>query len=581
MGIRIIGEEALHRALEQTTGTLKKGVEGEVRALEWLKQHLPPSSIIWVQPVLLDARPDFLIYLEQQQLFVILEVKNWTIQTYDQLRSNGQFVKTNRWSNNPLSQVKGHQEKLNIHFVNNDRTNIFWNIVPIVYFPNQTIDSFRHHFHQSIATWDPVTERKLFQHYLFDDTLSIWWQRVLPSYTNDRAAKRFRLTEKMIRSLDAQSYMQAPQSMQDFLTLKRLQPLMSELYALHPAFASDFQLRLQQIFEKQERYLKTYTSIEEALHHLDALKAELQLEQFRSVQLIHQLNEHLLETQHHLLALDQQYEKNVTRCIQSFFSEQRHTMIQKLRNDSSIATSLKDTGQKLKTPFTKLAHVAKEKTKKSAKWLDSLSEHDTQTTVEQLLSTYLNETVVEQTIQAIIESENEQYEKAWLQFSMRYETKLKEKLKQTMQYESSSAEKVFHYTMGAAVAGTVGLAAGWHTLAYSAANVFPPIALFGVAASATVLFAQQSKERDRRIAQVERGVTLVETHVFHELHMNQKWFQQVREQSQQRLLATKEHHIRMELGGLQPETYESIIQTFDALLQDMERIRLDVQKGNA
>lgn len=55
--------------------------------------------------------------------------------------------------------------------------------------------------------------------------------------------------------------------------------------------------------------------------------------------------------------------------------------------------------------------------------------------------------------------------------------------------------------IGSAVAGSIGLAMGWHTITHALLNVFPPVAIFALVASIAGGFATKKeavkKERTR------------------------------------------------------------------------------------
>ncbi|MFD0051458.1 hypothetical protein ACFVHQ_19405 [Actinomycetes bacterium NPDC127524] len=65
-----------------------------------------------------------------------------------------------------------------------------------------------------------------------------------------------------------------------------------------------------------------------------------------------------------------------------------------------------------------------------------------------------------------------------------------------------ATEQTLMIGIGSAVAGSIGLAMGWHTITYALLNVFPPVAIFAVVASIAVGFATKNEAVKKRKEQV-------------------------------------------------------------------------------
>ncbi|PLS16048.1 hypothetical protein CVD28_18540 [Bacillus sp. M6-12] len=72
----------------------------------------------------------------------------------------------------------------------------------------------------------------------------------------------------------------------------------------------------------------------------------------------------------------------------------------------------------------------------------------------------------------------------------------------TIDFKMGTSEQTLVIGIGSAVAGSIGLAMGWHTITYALLNVFPPVALFAVVASIAVGFATKQEAIKKRKEQI-------------------------------------------------------------------------------
>lgn len=80
---------------------------------------------------------------------------------------------------------------------------------------------------------------------------------------------------------------------------------------------------------------------------------------------------------------------------------------------------------------------------------------------------------------------------------------IKRKIDSNIKLEMDSAGQIFITGITSAVVGTLGLAAGWHTLTYALANVFPPIAIFTAVAVVFSSISNKEKAKNKLKDQIE------------------------------------------------------------------------------
>ena len=80
-----------------------------------------------------------------------------------------------------------------------------------------------------------------------------------------------------------------------------------------------------------------------------------------------------------------------------------------------------------------------------------------------------------------------------------------------------ASEQVLGLTISSGVIGTIGLAAGWHTLTYAALNVFPPIAIFAAVATIATAVLRKDSEIQKRQNQLAEAVNSYRQHIFQQI----------------------------------------------------------------
>jgi hypothetical protein len=123
------------------------------------------------------------------------------------------------------------------------------------------------------------------------------------------------------------------------------------------------------------------------------------------------------------------------------------------------------------------------------KLFDEQSLFDDRTMVERLLEKYLSPSQVGRDITRMMDQAGHVYKEAWKKQIMKHVPDLgrisgysfADQARRQMdgiEFQFGNAEQSMIVGMTSAILATIWLAAGWHTLAYAFANIFPPIALF-------------------------------------------------------------------------------------------------------
>lgn len=120
--------------------------------------------------------------------------------------------------------------------------------------------------------------------------------------------------------------------------------------------------------------------------------------------------------------------------------------------------------------------------------------------------------------------------------------------------------------MSGAVVGTIGLAAGWHTLTYSLLHVFPPLAIFSALAAVGMAVFTKEKAKENRRAQIIKAVNnyhqyfLLQIDTAHLQELNGKTLREaLLEQSQIIVQETLRKWEEMISGNLKAEHYRWLI----------------------
>jgi len=145
----------------------------------------------------------------------------------------------------------------------------------------------------------------------------------------------------------------------------------------------------------------------------------------------------------------------------------------------------------------------------------SKEEQEKATLVGELVSKHLAPNIIKKNLEAVFDEANKVYQLKWEEAVKKQSSALLisnksyselDVLGAPQAYNPSSAEVAGLVGVSAAVIGTAGLAAGWHTLSYAMLNVFPPIAVFTVIAAAGLAMWNKGKALKEREAQIKEAV---------------------------------------------------------------------------
>lgn len=141
----------------------------------------------------------------------------------------------------------------------------------------------------------------------------------------------------------------------------------------------------------------------------------------------------------------------------------------------------------------------------------TLDDIDTRALIEKLLEKHMNnecivnflDKTIQETIAYIVDEWNKRISKQIEAIYKKEESIINGLEYKKIMFEIDSAGQIFITGISSAVIGTIGLAAGWHTLTYALLNVFPPIAIFTAVATIASGVYNKDKAKERLIKQVE------------------------------------------------------------------------------
>ena len=159
--------------------------------------------------------------------------------------------------------------------------------------------------------------------------------------------------------------------------------------------------------------------------------------------------------------------------------------------------------------------------------VDNFTELDDKSELEKILEKYLKPTKVGEGYDLVMKTAINRYEENWKKAieqctpNLRgLHTFLPSSLKvenRQLKHQLGASEQVLGLTISSAVIGTLGLAAGWHTLTYAALNVFPPIAIFAAVATIATAVLRKDSEIQNRQHQLEEAVNSYMQHIFQQI----------------------------------------------------------------
>lgn len=153
------------KTLSDMSKYLLKGVDGEIRAVEYFNENLEDDITIVCHPQIGNLDPDIIIYIPGYG-FRIVEVKNWNLTNVSSYEYNG-LAKVNESTSNPINQVKKHLEVFNQYLQTSHKEDQYKSIGYFVFHIGFTENEFHDKFMRS---WDKKSKDDFIKHYLFSNS---------------------------------------------------------------------------------------------------------------------------------------------------------------------------------------------------------------------------------------------------------------------------------------------------------------------------------------------------------------------------------------------------------------------------
>lgn len=278
--------------------------------------------------------------------------------------------------------------------------------------------------------------------------------------------------------------------------------------------------------------------------------------------------------------LTEQFFDLISDALTDYFDEKLKNMFSKLEKNYEWHTGLIDSGKKLASITNYSKKILKKGLDKFGHdILNDKEIFDAKSVVERILDTHLNIDLVSKDIGNILEEANNLYKSRWEQ-EIKTQAPDLSKLRAFSSYNSNfdinigfefgMAEQTLAVGISSAIVGSIGLAAGWHTLTYALLNVFPPVAIFAALGTLIVAVLTKNKALENRKKQIKEAVKQyhkqfllqIETEKIKNLK-NKTLREAMNEQSRQIIRETVKQWSKAISGQLSIEHYRMIISGFE------------------
>lgn len=275
----------------------------------------------------------------------------------------------------------------------------------------------------------------------------------------------------------------------------------------------------------------------------------------------------------HAFHCTEKFFEDVTRALDVYFGKKLEAMEKEINEDASWYSGIRDTARKGgellnlgKRGVAKLTNLVKEGAMTEEQLLDSRS------VVERTLNEHLDQEQVAKDVETVLAAATEAFSEAWRKVIETQTPDLRDlrafagvgtqRSVFNVEFELGAAEGTLLIGVGGAVAGSIGLAAGWHTITYALLNVFPPAAAFAVVATVLVALFTKGRAKQKRLDTVRKAVeqyfrtllTLVNTEKIKELH-DKTLREAMHEQSERIIENTLDRWTRAICGGIPLDLY--------------------------
>ncbi|PID04302.1 hypothetical protein CSV67_02215 [Sporosarcina sp. P2] len=585
----VYGRELLEEGLEVADGQYKIGLKGELKVLNSLEKVLSSNAVLVAKPNIGEYEPDLLI-LQPNLNFILAEVKNTSLSSIKAIQSNG-LIECHTYQMNPTEQVKYHRDQLQ-HFVYAvTKKDVYRNIGHCVVFPSISRSEFQKKFQSTFTHWKNSDVNIFFKYHLFQEDL--WefskWEgcfKFKPEVFALNEFDIFSLLNKMKPRKHSKFSLNILNA-EAIRTLVPLRPVFSRMEEVDVDETNFIRETIQSLVHNAMITSENAISVTEGLLSLKNLRMELSHELTPYVNKANELTqmENKLITEGRVIT--ESFKMEVEKELKSFFDKQTRSMQSEIEIGTKWHSTLTDSTKKasgLVLKGTKHLLSMNEHTKSAANRLSSI---DSRTLIEHLLENFLSSAAISTKTGLVIKSASKKYEDKWKEIIDEYSyyvTQLASEKSNTVtrkqlnnKHSIGTSEQVLGLTLGSAVIGTVGLAAGWHTLTYAALNVFPPIAFFAAIATVTTGIVTKNHVIETRKQEVKNAADTIYSHVMKELNpprtvsRKNALFTQVDETSNLYTLQAVKQGTEQLLGNLSLDHYRDLIhgfQQFDQLLQE-------------
>lgn len=296
-------------------------------------------------------------------------------------------------------------------------------------------------------------------------------------------------------------------------------PVFELLYEMNPEPANSLEQELRyKLDESRNTLLDESASLNNYYRALEAQREIIQAFSSYYLNYTDLMTQRILELQESGPHLAERFFDKSKSLLSEYFESKKKIMHLEVENDRSWYAGIKDGASK--SGF--LVNSALSGLNKASKSItgNTLVENshviDSRTLVEKLFEKHLDLSTVGIDITNIFEKAVEDYKKDWVEKIDQQTPDIKLLNAYSLANEAGSvikfnmplgmAEQTLAVGLGSAVVGTVGLAAGWHTITYALLNVFPPIAAVALIATAVAGVATQDAVVKQRKNQINEQV---------------------------------------------------------------------------
>ncbi|OCS91066.1 nuclease-related domain-containing protein [Caryophanon latum] len=526
--VTIYGKDNLIYSLNEATSFDRIGIEGELHVLNRLEQQLPIDATVIAKPAIGNLEPDLIVIMPTVGFFVI-EVKNYALDSIAAVLSNGGIQLRNGASANPFSQVTAHLEHFHQFVMSNYGQDAYRAIGKVVVFPRIMRAQFEAKFAQTIHNWTPEQREKFERHHMFGDEIML--QKLLHArkFTSAMPMNRATLLDmtQRLKPVPAKSVMEDVLHGDTLVNVQFFDDVLQRIVTTDAQNGRAMQQSIQQLLQRELPYLEGAKTHEQAYLALLNLKVAIQAESSTYLNYMHEITSIENKMLSERTRITQQFKRTVQQGLHDYFHKQLSVMQEKVANQTEWHTSLTETSKKVASSvYNPLLKLAK-KTSVLQDKVEELNELDDRSGLEKVLENYLSTAHVGQAYNRIMKQALSDYEEEWKRVIAKNTPNLRglhafssssmQFHNQQLKYKIGASEQVLGLTIGSAVIGTIGLAAGWHTFTYAALNVFPPIAIFAAFATVATAFIRKDSEIKKKQQQLAEAVKAYEEHLFQQI----------------------------------------------------------------